>query len=494
MRRAGNPTGLMDDADPVKAPDRIENTSLTSDLALHVNETFKLTDGSTRTPTWSISGISIPGFSIDPATGVINCTIAEADANKNYRVMVTASDGAGIIDAREFNFYPKSADKDGIVKFVIPLDGDTHVTCNFGPRRPPAAGATSNHKGMDFARKDHSLGNILAAGDGTVVRCGPGTGWGNVIFIEHNDAQGRLVATTVYGHWSEAYVAVGQHVAAGQKIAKEGNVGIGTGAHLHFEMHKGKFGNPVDPAPYLNGSTELATSGGSGGGSGPSTPVTRTNVGMTSNEAINSNADCPQTLPADTNLPPKTPSDEQTPDLPANNKNKYRAACAIGDPPPVQTVKDVILAECSAEGLTPEEANFILTVATIESGLDPAAKNPTSSATGLYQMLDAIAVKYFGLLNLSPTCENRIDPAKSTRAMIKFFQLEFKPYYQNYVSSGKTKIANKTIAQTSWSVQYPNFTMGEFMYGLIHHDGVGNAVSGTDKGGVSYWRSKVKSA
>ena len=506
MKRAGNTTGLMDDNSPM-TPDRIDNTSLTSDLSLNVNVKMKLTDGSIHTsPTWSMeikengtitSIVLDPSgtLTIDSSTGVIAGKIHKDFANRTFKVLITAKDGTTEIDSREFNFYPKTESKDDTKKFVMPLDGDIRVTCKFGPRCPPATGASSNHKGMDFARKDHSLGNILAASDGTIVRCGPGSGWGNVIFIEHNDAQGRLVATTVYGHWSEAYVKVGQKVAGGQAIAKEGNVGIGSGAHLHFEMHKGKFGNPTDPAPYLLGATP------SGDpvkieDVGSTTPVeiSNTNTGMTTGEATNSTADCPGSTSGNPLPQALNNNPEHEPPLPTNNKNKYRSACAIGDPPSPADVKAIILAECSSAGLTAEEANFILTVATIESGLDPAAKNPTSSATGLYQMLDKIAITYFGQLNMEASCENRCDAAKATKAMILFFKNEFRPYYAGYINSGKTKIANKTIQDTAWSQKYPTLSMGEFMYGLIHHDGVGTAVSGVDKGGVAYWQSKVKSA
>jgi murein DD-endopeptidase MepM/ murein hydrolase activator NlpD len=496
MKRSGSQSGLMNDVGEKEA-NRIDNTSLTSDLNRKVDVQFVLTPNSTSTASsWDIdikdgdSHVTTSELGLTFIDGNLSGTVPEAKANKNYKVLITAKAGADVIDSREFNFYPKTASKDTTVKFVIPLDGNVHVTCGYGPRKPPAVGASSDHKGMDFARVDHSAGNILAAGDGTVVRCGTGKGWGNVIFIEHKDASGKIVATTVYGHWAESYVKEGQIVAMGQKIALEGNVGIGSGKHLHFEMHKGKFGNPTDPAPYLNGTTPLPIASNNSndtvGADGTATPTGFTDkpatqsAGMTSGEAENANADCPgstsdKPLPADKNIQPGT---EQDPDIPP----------AAGD------VATIIKSECAAAGLTDEETRFILTVATIESGLKADAKNPTSSATGLYQMLDAIATKYYGVLGLSPTHENRIDPAKATKAMIQFFKNEFRPYYNGYLSSGKTKIANKNIHASDWSAQYPNFSMGEFMYGLIHHDGVGTAVSGVDKGGVAYWRKKVKTA
>jgi len=109
-------------------------------------------------------------------------------------------------------------------------------------------------------------------------------------------------------------------------------------------------------------------------------------------------------------------------------------------------------------------------------------------------MLDKIAVKYYGVIGVPATCKNRCDPYYATKAMIKFYTQEFRPYWNGYNNSGKTKIAGKTIKETSWSAKYPQLTQGEFMYGLIHHDGVGTAVSGIDKQGVDYWRKKIRSA
>jgi hypothetical protein len=133
-------------------------------------------------------------------------------------------------------------------------------------------------------------------------------------------------------------------------------------------------------------------------------------------------------------------------------------------------------------------------LAKIESGYDPYAKNPTSSATGLYQMLDSTASAFYKKASIEPSCENRSDAYSATKAMIVFYKQQLKPFWNGYQSSGQTKIAGKTIIPTAHSARYPSLTRGEFMYGLIHHDGVGNAVKGVDYQGVDYWRSKIRSA
>jgi murein DD-endopeptidase MepM/ murein hydrolase activator NlpD len=76
------------------------------------------------------------------------------------------------------------------------------------------------------------------------------TGWdpkggGNYIKIRHSG-----VFTTSYLHLSEIYYRKGEFVKAGYVIAKSGNSGNSTGAHLHFSVSEnGRF---IDPIRFLN--------------------------------------------------------------------------------------------------------------------------------------------------------------------------------------------------------------------------------------------------
>ena len=503
-RRAGVPSGLKNDV-AEKEINRIDNTSLVADLTATVNVTFTLTPGSTRTVTaWqltvdgdALSASPLSALTFNPANGVLTGTVPAGACNQNYKVLVAAQDAAGEIDSREFNFFPKLDSQGNVIKFVFPLPGGV-VTCGFGPRRAPTAGASSNHQGIDIALPGGSVTDIVAAADGTVVKCGPATGFGNWVVIEHRDAQDRLAATTVYGHMTQIYVTVGQKVAAGQKIALEGNAGIGTAAHLHFELHRGPWRNPTDPVPYLNGTFQVAGNNlpGQQGIADPATlaPVNNADRGISADEASSGNSGCPDILPG-SDVPPSTPEPAQVSVPPASTPGTagpYRSACA-GPVPTPDGVLSTIAAVCAADSsLTAEDVKFIQIVAKIESNLDPFAKNPTSSATGLYQFLDALATKYYGVIGVPPTCANRCDVTYATQAMIAFYKAEVLPYFTNFVASGKTKIAGKPIVPTSWSAQYESLTQGEFQYGLIHHDGVGNAVNGIDKQGVQYYRSKVR--
>lgn len=488
-----------------KIENKIDNTSVVSDLNGNVNETFRLTPKSTRVATsWDISidgkpvsSTNIPNLTVNGSK--LSGTVADDYLNKDYKVMVVAKDADGEIDSREFTLVPKKGSKDDTIKFVSPLPGGV-VTCKFGPRKPPVAGASSMHKGIDMAMPGGKIGDIVSTADGVVVAAGPARGFGNWIKIEHYDSQNKLVATSVYGHMNEIYVKVGQKVAAGQKIAKEGNAGIGSAAHLHFEIHKGSWGNPTDPLPYLNGSFDVADNNlpGKNGEPDPGTfqKINQSNTGMTAKEADVANKDCPEVLP--NQAPPTSPSNPEpstNPPPPENNVAPNQSECKPATKMPVEKVRaemDRALAE--EPSLTAEDKKFIIQVATIESNLDPYAKNPTSSATGLYQMLDKIAVKYYGQIGIPVTCENRCNPYYATQAMIKFYVNEMRPYWDKYLASGKTKIANISIKQTAWSAQYPSFTQGEFMYGLVHHDGIGNASNGIDKQGVDYWRKKIRAA
>jgi len=502
-RRAGT-MGKNDIAE--KIPDRIDNTSLVTDLSLKVDDQFRLTPSSTRTAqTWvvTVGGVAItsvlPELQLDSVTGKISGTVTAAHAGTTYKVLVSARDGAGEIDSREFNFFPKKSAPDTTVRFVFPLPGG-RITCAFGPRRPPAAGASSMHNGIDCAMPDRSRGDIVAAADGTVVKAGPASGFGNWIVIEHRDSVNQLVATTVYGHMNtgDIYVRVGDRVAAGQKIAREGNAGIGTAAHLHFELHKGSWRNPTDPVPYLNGNFQLAQNNlpGQPGIADPASysSVTNANRGLTTREVSDPAAGCPDATPA----PPPTSSEPATSaPVPSNYNNRAanRSACAPDGTVPVDSVMaDINRALSEDPGLSAEDKKIIVQVAKIESNLDPFAKNPSSTATGLYQMLDKIAVRYYGIIGIPPTCTNRCNAYYATRAMIEFYKKEFVPYYQGWLASGKTTIANKPIKPTAFSATYASLSQGEFMYGLLHHDGVGNAVAGRDLGGVDYWRKKIRSA
>ncbi len=125
--------------------------------------------------------------------------------------------------------------------YIKPISGG-RLTSSFGRRNAPTAGASTNHKGVDWATPVGTA--VCASSAGTVVRAGWGSGYGYVVYINHpNGTQTR------YGHLSKIYVSVGQYVNQGDLIAASGNTGRSTGPHLHFEILVN--GVQVNPFSYL---------------------------------------------------------------------------------------------------------------------------------------------------------------------------------------------------------------------------------------------------
>lgn len=133
--------------------------------------------------------------------------------------------------------------------FVRPVSG--YVSSPFGPRNNPLTGVAEIHKGIDLVNAPGTP--IVASAPGVVIKAGPATGYGNVVFVSH--VMNGEVWTTVYAHLNAITVGSGQQVAAGQTVGTLGNTGWSTGPHLHFELHRGKWApgqpNAIDPAPYI---------------------------------------------------------------------------------------------------------------------------------------------------------------------------------------------------------------------------------------------------
>ncbi|MCR5301111.1 MAG: M23 family metallopeptidase [Lachnospiraceae bacterium] len=124
--------------------------------------------------------------------------------------------------------------------YIYPVWG--RVSSGFGSRKAPKKGASTFHRGVDFAVPIGTA--VMASCGGTVSRAGWGSGYGYCVYIEHPDGR-----STRYGHLSKVLVKAGQKVSQGQKIALSGNTGVSTGPHLHFEILIG--GGQVNPLKYL---------------------------------------------------------------------------------------------------------------------------------------------------------------------------------------------------------------------------------------------------
>ena len=69
-------------------------------------------------------------------------------------------------------------------------------TSNYGPRNTGIPGASTFHRGQDFAASRGTP--IQSAADGVVNYSGTLAGYGNVVVVEHNIAGEKVY--TLYGH------------------------------------------------------------------------------------------------------------------------------------------------------------------------------------------------------------------------------------------------------------------------------------------------------
>ncbi len=125
--------------------------------------------------------------------------------------------------------------------YIKPIYGG-RLSSGFGGRKAPTKGASTYHKGIDWATPIGT--QVMASCAGTVTRAGWASGYGYLVCISHPDGR-----ETRYGHLSKVLVSPGQTVQQGQKIALSGNTGRSTGPHLHFEMRIN--GTAVNALNYL---------------------------------------------------------------------------------------------------------------------------------------------------------------------------------------------------------------------------------------------------
>ena len=129
--------------------------------------------------------------------------------------------------------------------FIRPTQGV--VTSGFGYRIHPVYGTKKMHHGVDIAKAGSVP--VVASASGVVSYSGQMSGYGNVIIITHS-INGKTYET-LYAHLRNLGVGSMQTVSQGQTIGYMGNTGIGTGQHLHFEVHNGRWNsaksNAINP-------------------------------------------------------------------------------------------------------------------------------------------------------------------------------------------------------------------------------------------------------
>ena len=105
----------------------------------------------------------------------------------------------------------------------------SRISSGFSMRFHPVLQTWRAHNGTDFAAATGTPARTV--GDGVVAFAGVQNGFGNVVFIKHQNNH-----ETVYAHLSKINVQQGQSVSQGQVIGLVGSTGWATGPHLHFEV------------------------------------------------------------------------------------------------------------------------------------------------------------------------------------------------------------------------------------------------------------------
>jgi murein DD-endopeptidase MepM/ murein hydrolase activator NlpD len=209
-------------------------------MSLSTVSSGELTAQATETGSHSVSGAEELGIQATPAEAITDTDAAELlgelAVSRNARTAEQAA--AAEVQAEADRVAAAAAAEAARPKVVLPVAG-ARLTSGFGTRWG------TQHAGIDLAAPMHTP--EYAVMDGVVLEAGPASGYGLVVYIQHENGD-----VSVYGHMDSILVQAGQVVRAGDTIALLGNRGQSTGPHLHFEVHVGGLnGQKIDPLPWL---------------------------------------------------------------------------------------------------------------------------------------------------------------------------------------------------------------------------------------------------
>jgi murein DD-endopeptidase MepM/ murein hydrolase activator NlpD len=117
------------------------------------------------------------------------------------------------------------------------------ISSRYGERTDPFTGERSIHQGLDFSGTPGT--DVLSVASGVVIWASSRAAYGKTVEIDHGNGY-----VTRYAHNRDITVKAGDHVTAGQVIAKLGSSGRASGPHLHFEVLKN--GARVNPAGFVS--------------------------------------------------------------------------------------------------------------------------------------------------------------------------------------------------------------------------------------------------
>lgn len=173
----------------------------------------------------------------EPETQMVNLSVTVGNTSEN--VAGSSEDFVDLSGGYAMQSIPENASLEQRnlgFPCTSPINGV--LTSAFGWREHPTQGGTKFHYGIDLAAEMGS--EIVAFADGEVFAVGESSTLGKYIILTHLGGY-----KTLYAHCSEILVRSGS-VMMGEVIARVGESGSVTGAHLHFELQDGTlYLNPI---------------------------------------------------------------------------------------------------------------------------------------------------------------------------------------------------------------------------------------------------------
>jgi murein DD-endopeptidase MepM/ murein hydrolase activator NlpD len=117
------------------------------------------------------------------------------------------------------------------------------ISSRFGERNDPFTGERVQHNGLDFAGTRGT--DVLSVASGVVIWASSRASYGKTVEIDHGNGY-----RTRYAHNESLAVSAGDHVTAGQVIAKMGSTGRASAPHVHFEVLKN--GATINPSSFVS--------------------------------------------------------------------------------------------------------------------------------------------------------------------------------------------------------------------------------------------------
>ena len=118
------------------------------------------------------------------------------------------------------------------------------ITSLMGPRVAPVPGASTDHKGVDYATESNSKLSLKVPGTVDYIGNDP-RGYGKFVDIRMPDG-----AIARFAHLNSIKVKVGQEISPRKVFALTGDTGSSSGPHLHLERRLND--KPVDPRSMAN--------------------------------------------------------------------------------------------------------------------------------------------------------------------------------------------------------------------------------------------------